>query len=540
MSYNFGEAEKEALCYFRFIVCDLLFVIYYYPFMLPTNNIRVRIAPSPTGFVHVGNLRTILYNFLFARHNKGKFIIRIEDTDQSRLVAGAVENLLQVLQWAGIEADEGPYLTKDNKVKERGDFGPYTQSERLDIYKQQIQVLLDKNKAYHCFCDKQRLDDLREDQKKNKQAPKYDNFCRKLSQKEAQSMLDSGASSVIRFKMPENRQVVCDDLIRGKIIVNTKDMDDYVLIKSDGFPTYHFANIVDDHFMKITHIMRGDEWIASTPKHVLLYEAFEWQPPIFAHLPTLLNKQKKKLSKRDGDTSVQSFIDQGYLRDAFINFIALLGWNAGTEQEVYTPNELIRQFSLDNVHKSGAVFDLDKLDWINGLYIRKLSEDELYEKCLPYLVEANIITVGKNIVINETNEKVKPSYIKNILQLEQSRIKKLNEIPEAVKFFFVKELTYDADGLVWKKSNKKDTYDHLQSLLEILQGILESSFTPEKLKKTITEHIEKNNIDTGTLLWPMRFALSGQQKSPDPFEIASALGKDKSLDRIKKAVEKLK
>jgi len=402
---------------------------------LKLSNVRVRIAPSPTGFVHVGNLRTILYNYLFAKHYHGRFIIRIEDTDQSRLVPGAVDDLLKVLKWTGIESDEGPYLTVDNKIKERGDFAPYTQSKRLKIYNEQIQHLIDKGKAYYCFCSKERLEKLREEQSKNNQPPKYDNFCRDLTLKEVQSMLNSGAPYVVRFKMPENKKVVFHDLIRGEILVSTKDLDDYVLLKSDGFPTYHFANIVDDHFMKITHVLRGDEWIASTPKHILLYEAFGWQAPAFAHLPTLLNKQKKKLSKRDGDTSVRDFIEKGYLAPAFVNFIALLGWNAGTEQELYTLNELTKQFSIDNVHKSGAVFDLNKLDWINGLYIRKLSLDDFYIHCLPFLEANNLVKAkGATVTILETGEKVKLSCVKKIIQLEQTRISKISDIAGATEY----------------------------------------------------------------------------------------------------------
>jgi len=505
------------------------------------SNVRVRIAPSPTGFVHVGNLRTILYNYLFAKHYKGKFLIRIEDTDQTRLVHGALENLLQVLKWAGIEGDEGPYLTTDNKVKEKGDFGPYIQSKRLSIYNEQIVALLDKGKVYPCFCSKKRLDDLREAQTKNKQAPKYDNFCRNLSKQEAQSMIDSGATYVIRFKMPENRNVVFEDLIRGEIVVNTKDMDDYVLIKSDGFPTYHFANIVDDHSMKITHVLRGDEWLATTPKHVLLYEAFGWQPPKFAHLPTLVNKQKKKLSKRDGDVSVKDFIDTGYLTEAFMNFIALLGWNSGTEQEIYTMNEMIQQFTLDNVHKSSAVFDIDKLNWINGTYIRKLSVDEFYDKCLPYLIKDNLLTPVKDkININSTSEKVKPQYIKNILVLEQARIKKLSEISEAIKFFFAPNFDYNAEKLIWKKSDRNATAQNLRDLEKILKKLKKTEFTAPGIKETIMTYISNNAKDTGSVLWPLRFALSGQDRSPDPFEIAGALGKDQTLSRITAAVEKLR
>lgn len=507
---------------------------------LKLTNVRVRIAPSPTGFVHVGNLRTILYNYLFAKHYNGKFIIRIEDTDQSRFVPGAVDDLLKVLKWAGIESDEGPCLTVDNKIKERGEFTPYTQSKRIKLYNEQIQHLVDKGKAYYCFCSKDRLEKLREEQAKNNQPPKYDNFCRDLTREETQSMLSSCAPYVIRFKMPENKKVIFHDLIRGEILVNTKDLDDYVLIKSDGFPTYHFANIVDDHFMKITHVLRGEEWIASTPKHTLLYEAFGWQPPAFAHLPTLLNKQKKKLSKRDGDTSVHDFIGKGYLAPAFINFIALLGWNAGTEQELYTLNELIKQFSIDNVHKSSAVFDLDKLDWINGLYIRKLSFDDFYALCLPFLETANLIKAkGASLTIVETGEKVKPSYVKNIIQLEQSRINKISDIAKATEYFFTEKFEYDGDGLVWKKSNKRKTVENLKTVEAEIKKLKAADFSTEKIKAAITDLIEKSNLDTGSVLWPLRFALSGRDKSPDPFDIASALGKKKTLDRINRAIFKL-
>lgn len=504
------------------------------------NNVRVRIAPSPTGFVHIGNLRTILYNYLFAKHYGGKFIVRVEDTDQTRLVQGALENLLQVLDWAGIKCDEGPYLTKTGKVREKGEFGPYVQSQRLDIYKQQIKDLLDKNKAYPCFCSKERLNDLRAGQMKNKQAPKYDNFCRDLSKSEAAAMMSKGAPYVIRFKMPENKDIVVNDLIHGVITVNTKNLDDYVLIKADGFPTYHFANVVDDHQMKITQVLRGEEWIASTPKHILLYDAFGWQSPQFAHLPQLLNKQKKKLSKRDGDTSVKDFIASGYLKEALINFIALLGWNSGTEQEIYTLDELVKQFTLDNVHKAGAVFDLDKFDWINGIYLRNQSLDIFYDLCLPFLEKANLITPEKNqLLVNETGERLKPKQFKEILALEQSRAKKISEIPAALDYFFKNELTYAPKSLIWKKSNQKETAERLTRLAELLKSVKEESFNTKTLEKIIREFIDKNSFDTGSILWPMRFCLSGKEKSPGPFELAAALGKEKTLARINSAISKL-
>jgi glutamyl-tRNA synthetase len=504
------------------------------------SNIRVRIAPSPTGFVHIGNLRTILYNYLFAKHSKGKFLIRIEDTDQSRLVPGAVENLLKVLTWAGFDNDEGPHLTADNKIKEIGEFGPYVQSKRLAIYKEYIQILMEKGKAYPCFCSKERLDKLRADQTANKQAPKYDNFCRNLTKAETQALIKKGEPHVVRFKMPENREVVVKDLIHGDIVVNTNALDDYVLMKTDGYPTYHFASIVDDHLMKITQVMRSEEWISSAPKHVLLYDAFGWQPPQFAHLPPLLNTNKKKMSKRDGDTSVQDFIDKGYLRDAILNFIALLGWNSGTEQEIYTLPELINQFTLDNVHKAGAVFDVDKLDWINGVYIRKLSTEDFYNQCEPFLIKADLISKDKTkIIITATGETVKPNYLKNILALEQTRIKKLSDIPEAVSYFFIDKPEYDAKQLIWRKSDDTQTSANLKNLEKILKKIKIEDFTKTILEKTIFEFINSNNLDTGSVLWPMRFALSGREKSPGPFEIAEALGKKKTLERINIAIERL-
>jgi len=507
---------------------------------LNTQNLRVRIAPSPTGLVHIGNLRTILYNYLFAKHYKGKFLIRIEDTDQTRKVPGAVENLLRVLDWAGIEGDEGPYLTKDGKLKERGEFGPYTQSQRLEIYQKYIQDLLDKNKAYYCFCSKERLDSVRAEQEKNKQTPKYDNFCRDLAKDEVQSLLKQGVPHVIRFRMPENKEVVCDDLIRGEIIVNTKNLDDYVLMKADGYPTYHFANVVDDHLMKITQVLRGEEWIASTPKHVLLYEAFGWQAPQFAHLPQLLNKQRKKLSKRDGDSSVSDFVASGYLKEALLNFIALLGWNAGTEQEIYTAVELVNQFSLDNVHKAGAVFDVDKLDWINGIYIRESSDAQFLELAKPYLEKAELLTFANNkIIVNETEETLKSSDLTKILSLEKARIKKLSELPAAIDFMFKDHLDYNTEALIWKKSNKEETENNLKLVQGVINDLDENNFSLDKIESALKELIQSKSLDTGSVLWPLRYALSGKDKSPGPFELVSALGKTKTLSRIESALKLL-
>ena len=326
--------------------------------------VKVRFAPSPTGYLHIGGLRTALYNYLFAKNNHGKMLLRIEDTDQSRLVEGAIEGLIHSMNWAEIYHDEGPFI-EEGQIKQKGDNGPYIQSQRLEIYNQYIKQLLDNGWAYHCFCSKERLDELREEQSRKGQTPKYDGHCRDLTKEKVQEKIEAGMEYVIRLKLPENRLVAFDDIVRGHIVVNTEDLDDQVLIKSDGYPTYHFAVIVDDHLMGITHVIRGEEWLPSTPKHVLLYEAFGWEAPKFVHLPNILNRDRKKLSKRHGDVAVEDFIRKGYLPEALINFIALLGWSPGIDQEIFSMDELIELFDLKRVNKSGAIFDINKLNWMN-------------------------------------------------------------------------------------------------------------------------------------------------------------------------------
>jgi nondiscriminating glutamyl-tRNA synthetase len=507
---------------------------------LNLSKVRVRIAPSPTGFVHIGTFRTVLYNYLFARHNGGKFIVRIEDTDRTRFVDGAIEDLLRTLQWAGFDYDEGPKL-KGDKIVQEGDFGPYIQSERLDLYQKHIKTLIDKNKAYYCFCPKDRLDALREDQKKHNLPPKYDRACRDLDREEVKKRLAAGEEFVIRFKMPEDKEVVFEDVIHGVIKVNTNDLDDFVLIKADGYPTYHFANIIDDHLMKITHVLRGDEWIASTPKHVLLYEAFGWKSPIYAHVPLTLGKDKRKLSKRDGAASVKDFINKGYLKDALLNYIALLGWNSGTEQEIYSMDELIKQFSLDNVHKAGAVFDIDKLDWINGLYVRNLSNEDFAKECLPVIVQAGLIAQKGDKFYNAVNkEEISMAWIVKVCALEKPRIKRLVEMPEVMNNYFTDKLKIDPKILVWKKSDASKTKEVLQALHAELHAIEETDFNLENIQKKVMDYIEKNSLSNGDVMWPLRVALSGRDKSPGPFEIGEVLGKQRTLDRIENAIKKLK
>ncbi|MCJ8347156.1 glutamate--tRNA ligase, partial [bacterium] len=329
-----------------------------------TNTIRARFAPSPTGYMHVGSVRTALYNYLFAKKHKGSYILRVEDTDQTRKVDGSIESLIEVMSQLSLNHDEGPV---SNGVS--GDFGPYYQSERLDIYRKYIDQILESKKAYRCFCTSERLDEMRAEQTEKGLATRYDKKCVTLSEEDSIKRAQN-EKHVIRLNIPSNETIVVNDIIRGKIQFNSDEIDDQVLLKSDGFPTYHFANVVDDHLMEISHVIRGEEWLLSTAKHVLLYDCFGWTVPSFAHLPLLLNPDKTKLSKRQGDVAVEDFLKAGYLEEALVNFLALLGWHGESDQEIFSLEQLVEQFSLERVSKSGAVFDREKLDWMNGQYIK--------------------------------------------------------------------------------------------------------------------------------------------------------------------------
>ncbi|MFA5133605.1 MAG: glutamate--tRNA ligase [Patescibacteria group bacterium] len=497
------------------------------------KTVRVRFAPSPTGFLHIGGLRTALYNYLFARHNKGKFILRIEDTDRERFVEGGIENIINTLKNTGLDYDEGPL--------KGGKFGPYIQSERLDIYKKYVQELLNKGAAYHCFCTPAELEAEREDQKKNGLATKYSGRCLGLDKKSVQAKLKSGAPYVVRLKVPEEGTTFFDDLIYGKIEVENKNIDHQVLLKSDGFPTYHLANIVDDYLMKITNVIRGEEWLPSTPKHILLYKAFGWEPPKFAHLPLILNPDKTKLSKRQGDVAVEDYLRKGYLPETLINFIALLGWNPKGDQEIYSLKELIELFDIKSINKAGAVLNQEKLYWMNGEYIRKRSLSDITKLCIPYFIEAELIIKkgDKNYIVKETGEKINEEFIEKIISLEHERLKRLDEIPQIAAFLFKDKLDYEGNDLIWKKASSEKTAENLKILADFLNSIKEKDFNKNKLEELIKEWLAAKEIGTGDMLWPMRVALSGQRTSPSPFEIAEVLGKEKTIKRIKEAVKKL-
>jgi glutamyl-tRNA synthetase len=518
------------------------------------NKTRVRFAPSPTGFMHIGNFRSALYDYLFAKKIGGDFVLRIEDTDQKRFVEGALESLIKVLDWADLKYDEGVFQTvavKDDGISlvesksypgilEVGEYGPYIQSEKLEVYKKYAEELVAKGYAYYCFCEPERLEEMRREQTALKQAPIYDRYClTKMSADEINEKLKEKCAHTIRLKIPGDETIEFEDMVRGKVKFETNLVDDTVLLKSDGFPTYHLANVIDDHDMQITHVIRGEEWLSSVPKHLLLYQYFGWEAPRFAHLPLLLNSDRSKLSKRQGDVAVEDYIKKGYLKEAIINFVAFLGWNPGKgeTQEIFTLEELSDKFDFSHVHKGGAVFDLKKLDWINSQWIKKLSLDDLYSRSLEFWKE-------KDFYINASNERKTENYLKKVLTVERDRMAKLSEVGEGKKFFF-QGIDYDNEILRWKEMDNEKVAVSLETSKKVLENLTDDDF--ESLKK-ITEALmgaaEENyktpdgKIDRGALLWPLRASLTGEKKSPSPFEVAWVLGRKESLKRINQAIEK--
>jgi glutamyl-tRNA synthetase len=477
---------------------------------------RTRFPPSPTGFLHVGGLRTALYNYLLARKNGGSFILRIEDTDQEREVPGAVEDIVESLTWGGVAPDEG--VTRDGDI---GDCGPYVQSQRLEIYQEHARILLEGGHAYRCFCTKERLDEMRKLQEARSLAPMYDRKCAALTKEGTDARAAAGEAHVLRLRVPRDRTMQLNDEIRGQLQFQGHTIDDQVLVKSDGFPTYHLANVVDDHLMRIDLVLRGEEWLPSLPKHVLLYEAFGWTPPRFAHIPLLLNPDRSKLSKRTGSVSVREYREKGYLPEALINFLALLGWNPGTEQEIFTIDELIAAFSLDRVQKAGAVFDLAKLDWLQGQWMRKMDPAEFAARALPLVKEKH-----------PAAEHDKDFSAK--CRLIQDRITFLHEAPDMLSFFYA-EPTVDVALLA--NAKQKVTEEMLPDILrelEVMLGGLDT-WTEEALLAAAKSTAEAKGWKLGQLLWPLRAALTGKPFSPGAVEVATALEKEKTMERLKKS-----
>lgn len=475
------------------------------------SNIRVRFAPSPTGYLHVGGLRTALYNFLFARQNNGAFILRIEDTDRTRYVEGAAENLITTLKMMDINYDEGP--------DSGGEYGPYYQSERQDIYQQYVRKLLKNGDAYHCFCSAKTLQTMREEQAAKKEDIRYDGRCRKLSREEVESKLSSGEKHVIRAKTPENGELEFEDLIREKVTFPWDMVDDQVLIKSDGFPTYHLANVIDDHLMKITHVIRGEEWLSSVPKHIFLYEALSWQPPKMAHLPLLLNPDKSKLSKRQGDVAVEDFLAKGYIKEALLNFIALLGWHPSGDRELFTLDELISAFSLDRISKAGAVFDIEKLNWMNGQYIRHLDVDYIAEQARPFFMKEKLDISDKD------------KYLK-VIAYTRNRITLISEITKEALPFYQDPDIKDEDKHLVEDPNAQELFRFWIDMLENTNNI-----DADTIKSFITQTTEKLGLKGKKLYFPLRLALYGSCHGPDMPTLFDILGKDVMIRRLNKVIE---
>ncbi|MGY0372769.1 glutamate--tRNA ligase [Clostridium sp. JNZ J1-5] len=488
---------------------------------MSAKEVRTRFAPSPTGYMHVGNLRTALYTYLIAKHAGGKFILRIEDTDQERYVEGAVDVIYKTLKMTGLNHDEGPDIG--------GPVGPYVQSERRGMYMDYAKELVEKGEAYYCFCDKERLDSIKEDSEDpEKKVFKYDGHCRNLSKGEVEKNLAAELPFVIRQKNPTEGITTFEDEIYGTITVDNSELEDMILIKSDGLPTYNFANVVDDHLMGITHVVRGNEYLSSAPKYNRLYNAFGWDIPTYVHCPPIMKDAHNKLSKRNGDASFEDLLAKGYLKDAVLNFIALLGWNPGTDQEIFTLEELVEQFDYKNIHKAPSIFDTVKLKWMNGEYIKKLSPEEFHSLAMPYYSE----------VFNA--EELKRLLLVKISELLQTRVEVLTDIPEMVNFF--KELPdYEIDLYTHKKmkTNPENSLVSLEKALPVLEALEDWSFN--SIHDAVFGLIGEMGVKNGIVLWPLRTALSGQPSSPGgAFELAEIMGKEESLKRIRIGIEKLK
>lgn len=488
-------------------------------------SVRVRFAPSPTGELHIGNARTALYDFLFARHNKGTFIVRLEDTDRERLVQGSAEHILEVLYRFNMSVDEGVMPGPDGTLTQKGEYGPYIQSQRLAIYGPFAKELEENGYAYACFCSSERLEQIRAQQTEQKQKTGYDRYCRDLDAAIVAAKKSAGESWVLRMRMPESGSISFTDMVRGDITFQYADVDDYVLIKSDTFPTYHFASVVDDHLMHISHVIRGEEWISSTPKHIALYKAFGWDVPQIAHMPLLLNPDKSKLSKRQGDVAAMDFLKKGYLPDALVNFIALLGWNPSGEQEIYSLDELIEKFDITKVNTSGAVFNYEKLDWLNHHYIKQLSDEAFVDHAIPFLEAKGLDTRDR-------------AFLLRIARLEKERVTILSEAGEETGFLFA-PIVYDPGLLVWKQSTKEQTKEMLGLLQSFLETISDTQWNHVALEQQIKGWIQEQGRGNGEVLWPLRIALSGKEKSPDPFSLAQVHGKQQSLALIQKAYASL-
>ncbi|MEK7777671.1 MAG: glutamate--tRNA ligase [Chloroflexota bacterium] len=490
-----------------------------------TTTVRVRYAPSPTGEPHVGNIRTALFNWLYARHTGGAFILRIEDTDQQRIVEGALEAIYDSLDWLGLAWDEGPRVG--------GPYGPYIQSERkaMGVYQEQADQLVREGHAYYCYCTQEELEQMRKEQQRRKEPPRYNRRCRTLSA--AERLRREGMPKVVRFKTPEEGDPIrVNDIIRGDVAFAPATLDDFVLLKSDGFPTYHLACVVDDHAMHISHVLRAEEWLPSTPRHLLLYKALAWDPPLFGHMPMIFGPDRAKLSKRHGATSTLEYRDQGFLPEAMTNFLALLGWSLDDKTEIIPREDMVRHFSLERVGKSPAIFDHAKLEWMNGVYLRQLPQDEL----------ANSLSEALHSHIRKTHQQVlvtpSPDYLRNVAPLVQERLKTLNpqDVWDLCSFFLV-ELPEYGEGLTPKGLAPEVTRTALQATLVILQAL--DSFDAATMEAALRPLAERLQLKTGQLFGVIRLAVTGRTAAPPLFDTLSVVGRERVLARLAGAITKL-
>lgn len=481
---------------------------------------RLRFAPSPTGSAHIGTVRTAVFDYLYARHTGGAFILRIEDTDRTRYVEGSLEEMMYCLRWMGMQWDEGPEVG--------GDYGPYFQSERLEHYHKYAGQLIDEGKAYYCYCTRERLDQLRKEQESARQSPGYDRHCRDLSGAEREELALENPKPVIRFKMSGEGNTEFDDIVRGHVTFDNSLQDDFVIIKADGFPTYHFASIVDDRLMKTTHVIRGEDWLPSAPKHLQLYAAFGWEPPVFVHVPNIIDETGKKLSKRSAATEFIGYIKEGYLPDAMLNFLATMGWSSGEDKKIFSREELIEKFTLEGIVKHPAVFDLPKLRDLNGEYIRMMSVEELAELILPQLQAAGYV--------GNPPSQAERAYLLEVAALIQDRIVVLSDAPGAAAYFYTDEFEYDAKG-VEKHFKQESAPALLKSLIGSLEGA--SDWTIESIEAAIRGAAQGLGLKDAAAIHLTRLAVTGRTGGPGLFELVKVIGRDRVVQRLRNAERRM-
>ena len=484
-----------------------------------SQRIRVRYAPSPTGHPHIGNIRTALFNWLFARNNGGDFIVRVEDTDQERLVPGAVDSILEGLDWLNIDWDEGPRVG--------GPYGSYFQSERLELYEEAANRLISQGDAYRCYCTKERLEEVRKERQSQKFDTSYDQHCRDLGKSELESLQQTDLKPVVRFAMPSEGITMVDDLIRGKVEWQNHLLDDFIILKSDGFPTYHLAVVVDDHCMDISHVLRAEEWLSSTPRHINLYRTLGFDPPKFGHLPMILGPDRSKLSKRHGATSILEYRDDGFLSDAVKNFMVLLGWSFDDHTEVMTNEFLVNNFELKRVGKPAAIFDIEKLQWMNGLYIRELTSDQLVDSVMPFLerdLDCGMMPVSRD-------------YLLKIMPLIQERLKTLNDSADMISYFLEEYPKYDLDALCGKGGDRDITRSFLTVCSDLIMQL--DDFTGTELERTLRDACDNHGFAIRQAFGSLRVAITGRTATPPLFEIMEVMGRQRVIDRLQVALRQV-